>query len=1002
MPTEPSGGCTTIIPGTPPPTLGPVTVKATAGVLGPTDYLTLKAAFDAINVGTHQGQITVWILGDTVETASAVLNANGTGGASYVALLMLPSGARTISGNLADNLISLNGTNCVTIDGRNSNGNSLTVSNINTDQSFATTILLDNGAQFNTITNSTIRGSASATIVFGSASATSGVNNNTISNNNIGPAGSSLPQHAIESIGLVLPNAGNVINNNNIFDFFGTGNLDVRGIMLGGSNTNWTISNNRIYQTAPRSFTFSGREYSGIWISSGPSTFHTITGNVIGFASAGGTGTTIISGLDNIFRGIHVVTVSNSTPTLIQGNTISGIDHTTALAGGFSGAAGFVAIETFNNAGLFNISNNVIGSLDGSSTIVVHAATGANWLIAGIRGNNTPDIISGNQIGAISIQGTNPGSIAFTGIFHDSGANPATPVTVSNNVIGGPGPGGAITDTFSPSLGGVDSYGINVNNTYANVTGNIVRNMSIAGNGTVRGIRLQQNGGVPGVAISQNLIHSLTNTSAPGNVYGIQAELTQQANRIERNFLHSFGVTGNNRQIFGMYLPGNANMVVANNMIQLGFDPAGNPITTNEDIEGIQDQNSGTREYYFNSVFIGGSILVNANSDTMAFGNFSSGTRTFKNNIFWNARSNAAGGTTKNYAIYVNGTVSGLSSDYNDLYATGTNGYVGRTSTNGDLLTLAAWQAATAQDAHSISMNPQYINPTGDANTVDLHILIGSPCVGAGITIPGITIDFDGELRPSPPAIGADQPQAPTPTATPTATATATFTPTPTATATFTPTPTATATFTPTATATATFSPTATPTATFTPTATPTPTATATASFTPTATPTPTATATATATFTPTPTATATATGTPSAGCALTIGYWQTHQNWPVNELQLGNRTYNRQELQSILQQPVRGNGLVSLGRQEIATKLNIANGADGSCIEQTLAQADAVIGDLVIPPVGNGFVKPTGFERTLALYNQGSLCVPHCDTPPSPPPTPTPPPRPRPTPGPR
>ena len=68
-----------------------MTVKATAGILVPTDYATLKAAFDAINAGTHQGQITVWILGDTVETASAVLNASGTGAAAYNALLMLPS-----------------------------------------------------------------------------------------------------------------------------------------------------------------------------------------------------------------------------------------------------------------------------------------------------------------------------------------------------------------------------------------------------------------------------------------------------------------------------------------------------------------------------------------------------------------------------------------------------------------------------------------------------------------------------------------------------------------------------------------------------------------------------------------------------------------------------------------------------------------------------------------------------------------------------------------------
>jgi hypothetical protein len=123
-----------------------------------------------------------------------------------------------------------------------------------------------------------------------------------------------------------------------------------------------------------------------------------------------------------------------------------------------------------------------------------------------------------------------------------------------------------------------------------------------------------------------------------------------------------------------------------------------------------------------------------------------------------------------------------------------------------------------------------------------------------------------------------------------------------------------------------------------------------------------------------------------------------------VNQLQLGNRIYDRQELQSILENPVRINGLVLLAKQEIAAKLNIANGADGSCIEQTLAGADALIGGLVIPPVGNGFLPIDDvlfYMSTLARYNAGALCSPHCGPPP-PPRTPTPTPRPRPTPPPR
>jgi hypothetical protein len=118
--------------------------------------------------------------------------------------------------------------------------------------------------------------------------------------------------------------------------------------------------------------------------------------------------------------------------------------------------------------------------------------------------------------------------------------------------------------------------------------------------------------------------------------------------------------------------------------------------------------------------------------------------------------------------------------------------------------------------------------------------------------------------------------------------------------------------------------------------------------------------------------------------------------------LQLGNVTYNQQQLLSILQQPIRGNGLVQLAHQEIPAKLNIANGADGTCIQQTLAEVDALIGDLLIPPVGNGFLRPSGAARTLIQYNAGALCAPRCQLPPQPTPSIFPSARPQPTPAPR
>jgi hypothetical protein len=122
----------------------------------------------------------------------------------------------------------------------------------------------------------------------------------------------------------------------------------------------------------------------------------------------------------------------------------------------------------------------------------------------------------------------------------------------------------------------------------------------------------------------------------------------------------------------------------------------------------------------------------------------------------------------------------------------------------------------------------------------------------------------------------------------------------------------------------------------------------------------------------------------PAAPCVRGQGYWKNHPDqWPVIQLLLGNNAYDKDQLLSILHQPVRGNGLVLLAHQLIAAKLNSANGADASCIEQTLADADALIGDLLVPPVGDGYLRPgdvSAVADILDNYNEGALCAPSCE----------------------
>ncbi len=121
----------------------------------------------------------------------------------------------------------------------------------------------------------------------------------------------------------------------------------------------------------------------------------------------------------------------------------------------------------------------------------------------------------------------------------------------------------------------------------------------------------------------------------------------------------------------------------------------------------------------------------------------------------------------------------------------------------------------------------------------------------------------------------------------------------------------------------------------------------------------------------------------PADQCTYTQGYWKNHpEAWPVNALTLGSVNYNQAQLLAILNQPVRGNGLISLAHQLIAAKLNAANGADSSVVSGAFTSADALIGGLVVPPVGSGYLAPrstSGLIGTLDNFNNGVTGPGHC-----------------------
>lgn len=419
-----------------------VTVSGSTGADG--NYPSLSGfdgAFISINSNSQTGNnILITITGNTSENGGREL-AEGT----WTTLKIIPSGgqARTLSGS-TDRMINLKGADNVTIDGLNTGGNSLTISNTSIVSGGA--IYFENDACNNIITNCTILGSHQGfvgTINFGIRTLTGNIGN-VISSCNIGAAGSNLPRFGIYSSTLSITEPNTVtVTNCNIYDY------TAAGIDVSTGSTAWTITNNKFYQTSTRLYadqsTIGSNTISGITIETGNS--YSITGNTIGFANSLGTGTTNIicnsvdlsgfpgsytasgSSVSIKYIAIQCSFTSGGTSSNINNNTIAGFAMYASAGTGNTGTFG--GISVINGADTVYIQNNTIGSTSGLSSIY---AAGGSAKIVGIF-NGGPGVISitGNTIGgcdASSSTATSSGQ--FTGINLTAGTN----INVNYNTIG--------------------------------------------------------------------------------------------------------------------------------------------------------------------------------------------------------------------------------------------------------------------------------------------------------------------------------------------------------------------------------------------------------------------------------------------------------------------------------------------------------------------------------------------------------------------------------------
>lgn len=797
------------------------TLNGTYTVGGAGNYPTLTAAINVYNTGCLTGAVIFNLLDASYsagETFPISINSNATASATNTLTIRPTQPATVVSGNGTGSLITLNGADYVTIDGRvgGAGASQLTITNTNATGSAITFI---NDATNNSVIYSALKSDNTSTGVvnFLGTTGTTGNDINTIDNCNIGPNAAN-PIYCIYSLGsnASLDNSSITISNNNIFDYF-SASLASAGMNINSFSSGWTITNNNFYQTATRTTTVSN-QHSGVFISNS-GTGYTISGNSIGgsTAGAGGTAWTIAGAFTNRFVGISVSAGATAT-TSIQGNTIANFNvNTTSSAttanGNFSGIW-----VSGGNANIGTTTGNTIGSGTGtgSITVTLQTNTGGTANMISYSGAGTADIRN-NTIGSINLVGaTTSIGQGINGIYVSGG----TP-TIIGNTIGSNGTANSINSltaaTVTQSLHGIQVTSGVTTGTSVAITGNTIANMNQSSTGTSAVIRGIIYSGTVQADISSNIIHDITgasaNTTVAGGATAVQgicytgtspAGGTISLNEVYAIRATNTGAVQNNPTGIGYSNPSNgvifrnkiyditnastmavattpptaiglllraalgSGVTVSNNMISLG-----NGQTTNTEFIGIINSfNTNTLFLYHNTVNIEGAAAAGAlpsfgflRGDNSAASAITSAVD-LRNNIFNNSRT---GGTGIHYAIgnnYGNAASSATgwpatASNYNALNGSGGIGYWNTTQN------FAGWKAASGGDANSISAYPiTFVNTA----VGDLHLNMGvtaTPYESGGGTGTGITIDYDNDARPGPagsvnggataPDMGADE-----------------------------------------------------------------------------------------------------------------------------------------------------------------------------------------------------------------------------------------------------
>jgi len=298
-------------------------------------------------------------------------------------------------------------------------------------------------------------------------------------------------------------------------------------------------------------------------------------------------------------------------------------------------------------------------------------------------------------------------------------------------------PGGAfdnLTFTGNTITGG--GFGVSVNGLASPLATNVVIGNNNFNDFSSNGVYLRETNGAE---VRQNNFNKSAGSTA--SVNGIQ--LAQAANingRVHGNFIKMTQTAGS---FVGIYLFDGTGHKVYNNLIYDIRSTTGN-------IEGIRVRTGGTApEIYFNTV-----VFNDANPTTGSLlgfreelGNTNS---ILRNNIFYITQT-ATGNSAALQLAASSSITTAISSNYNVFWTPGGNTAIKiNVSPNPPTFypNLAAWQAASTQDAASFETDPNFQAP---ANPIPTSGVINNQAV----TGTGITTDITGAPRGAAPDPGA-------------------------------------------------------------------------------------------------------------------------------------------------------------------------------------------------------------------------------------------------------